>query len=261
MKDLLVNVINSMDSTSVILFLRYMSGMPPLSEGIVEWTSVSPCVSIEWPSEKGKVLRVSCVGDGGEGRWSVEKMESLGQAILELVGTEIKSRQLLGQFFVECLTCIAATLCLGMDYQTHLPSVQREMTQMKTTRKQSDGASSVLLDVEQRMAKPSPTEAFHHSLWLYLTAALSENKTSEVLEQTDTSQLLNVLSVVVECHAHLVARKQDNSSSSSPPPNLLVIQPDLDQMLGGPITLSIALGYLSALLGGARQVCISISNV
>lgn len=260
MKDLLVNVTNSMDSTSVILFLRHMSGMPPRSEGIVEWTSVSPCVSIEWPLEKSEVLRVKCVGDGEEGRWSVEKMESQGQTILELVGTEIKSRQLLGQFFVECLTCIAATLCLDVDYQIHLSSVQREMKQMKTTRKPSDGASSVLLDVEKRMAKPSPAEAFYHSLWLYLTAALSENKTSEVLEQTDVSQLLNVLSVVVECHAHLVTRKQDNSSSSSPP-NLLVIQPNLDQMLGGPITLSIALGYLSALLGGARQVCTSISNV
>lgn len=261
MKDLLVNVVNSMDSTSVILFLRHMSGMSPHSEGMVEWTSVSPCVSIEWPSEKSEVLRVRCVGDGGEeGRWSVEKMENLGQTILELVGTEIKSCQLLGQFFVECLTCIAATLCLDVDYQTQFSSIQREMKQMKTTRKPSDGASSVLLDVEERMAKPSPAEAFYHSLWLYLTAALSENKTSEVLEQTDTSQLLSVLSVVVECHAHLVTRKQDNSSPSSPP-NLLVIQPNLDQMLGGPITLSIALGYLSALLGGARQVCTSISNV
>ena len=39
------------------------------------------------------------------------------------------------------------------------------------------------------------------------------------------------------------------SSSSSP----LNFQPDLDQMLGGPITLSIALGYLSAVLSGAKQ--------
>lgn len=253
MKDLLINVINSMDSNSVILFLRHMAGMPPLSEGMVEWTSVSPFVSIEWPSEEGKVLRVRCVSDG-EGRWSVEKMESLGRAIMELVGTEIKSHQLLGKFFVECLTCVTATLCLDVDHRSSLPSIQREMKKMKATRKASDGASSVLLDVEERMATPTPAEAFQHSLWLYLTAALSENKTSEVLEQTDISQLLSILSVVVECHAHLVTRKSDNCSSSSSPPNLLVIQPNLDQILGGPITLSIALGYLSALLGGARQV-------
>ena len=97
-------------------------------------------------------------------------------------------------------------------------------------------------------------ESYRRSLALYLMAALSEENTSHVLEQTDTTALLEILAVAVECHAHITSRTNESLSSSSPSVSLLVVGPDLDHMLGGPITLSIALGYLSAILTGANQV-------
>ena len=257
MAGLLVGVLNSLDSATVILFLRHLVGMPPATEAMVKWASIAPGITAQWSSE-GNNLCVRCGGEGGEeeGGWSVEKMESVGKAILELVGTELKSSRLLGQFFIECLTYVVAILCQDVNYQTELPSVQKEMKQLTSMRtaKTSKSASPALLAIERRMREPTQREAFQHSLALYLTAAFSENMTSEVLAQADMVQLLQVLAVVIECHAHLVTRKQYSRTSSSPL-NLLVVKPDLSEMLGGPITLSIALGYLSAILGGARQVC------
>ena len=254
---LLFGVLNSMDSPAVILFLRHLAGMPLATRDTIQWVSVSPSVAVEWPSE-GSTLCVRSVCGGEEGRWSVERMESVGQAVLKLVRTELKScRQLLGQFFIECLTCVVAILCLDINYQTkQLPSVQKEMERILSaqTTKTSDGASSVLLDIEEKLNEPTQAEAFQRSLALYLTAALSENATSEVLEQADTAQLLSLLSVIVECHACVVMRQNDITTTS--PSSPLNFQPDLDQMLGGPITLSIALGYLSAVLSGAKQVIV-----
>ena len=237
----------------MIEFLRHLAGLPPAPQGTIEWLSFSTGVNVEYSSEGGGLLVRSC--EMGEG-WSVERMENMGHAILELTGTELKSSRLLGPFFLECVSHVAAVLCLDIDYQPQLASVQEEMKQIsqvgvKST-KPSGTTSSLLLDIEKRMVEPTPAETYQRSLALYIIAAISESMTSEVLEQADIAKLLSVLSVVIECHAHLVTRKSDACSSS--PVDLLMTQPDLDRMLGGPITLSIALGYLSAVLAGTRQV-------
>ena len=255
MKAVLVCILSSLDSAAALDFLRHLAGMPPAAGSNVDqpvaWLSVSPSVAVQWLPEEGR-FSVRCEGDSGEdGRWSVGRMESVGQAILEFVGTEIKSGGLLGEFFLECLTRVAAILCFDVNYEPQLLSVRKEMKSLALpeTAKKSKDASPALLAVEQKMSSPTLREAFHRSLVLYLTAALSENMTAAVLEQTDVAQLLEVLSVVVGCHAHIVTSKQGSSSS---PLNLLVVQPDLGELLGGPITLSIGLGYLSAILGAAE---------
>ena len=259
MKAVLVCILSSLDSAAALDFLRHLAGMPPAAGSNVDrpvvWLSVSPSVAVQWLPEEDR-FSVRCEDDGGEeGRWSVGRMESVGQAMLELVGTEIKSGGLLGEFFLECLTRVAAILCLDVNYEPQLLSIRKEMKSLTLpeTTKKSKYASSALLAVEQKMSSPTQREAFHRSLVLYLTAALSENLTAAVLEQTDVAQLLEVLSVVVGCHAHFVTSKQGSPSpSSSSPLNLLVVQPDLGELLGGPITLSIGLGYLSAILGAAE---------
>ena len=210
------------------------------------------CSSEEEEEGRGRLRVVSGVsGEGGGGRrWGVGRMESEGDAIVELVATVLKSNRLVGKFFTECLTFIAAVLCRDVGYQTGVASVQAEMKtqtplkRLSSTSPLTSSTSSALLDIERGSNRP---EVFHLSLALYLTASLSERWTSEVLEQADVSRLLDTLSVVVECHAHLVTKKKCKSSSLE---DLLTIQSDLDHMLGGPISLSITLGYLSALLSG-----------
>ena len=104
--------------------------MPLSTEGTVNWASVSPSIMIEWPLEGRSLCVKSVSGDGEEGRWGVEKMESVGQAILKLVGTELKLSQIVGKFFIECLTCVAANLCQDLAYQADLASVKKEIKLM-----------------------------------------------------------------------------------------------------------------------------------
>ena len=247
---MLVSVINSLDSSSVLEFLRCVSGLLLTQQKRAGWVTVSPEISIECSSEGGVLCVRSVSGEVGE-MWSVGRMERVGQAILSLVATELKSSQLLGRFFLSCLTSVVAILCLDTSYSPPHPSVQEDMKLLSRSTEASTTSSTVLLDVERKMKGASGPEAYHRSLVLYLTAALSESFTDDVLEQSDTVQLLSVLSVAVKCHAHFVTSKHESSSSV----DLLQIQPDLDRMLGGPITLSIAVGYLSAILGGAKKVC------
>ena len=251
----MVTVLNSLESVDKVQLFRHLADMPPSRAGGVEWVPVSPEVSLKFETE-GRGLCVERVR-GGEGEiWSVERMEEDGRAMVELLGTVLRPSQLTGQFFLECLTCVAAILCQDLGYQSQAPNIRTEikaMSSMKKSQKSSkSSASSVLLDIEEKSQELTQAESYRRSLILYLTAALSEEKTSDILEQTDTRQLLQLLAVVVDCHAHIVMRKENEMSSSL---NLLVVQPDLDQMLGGPITLSIALGYFSAILTGANQVC------
>ena len=255
MESVLVTIINSLDSMDKVQFLRHVAGMPPSTAGGVKWMTVSPQVTLTYPSEE-RGLRVG-VGEKGE-VWSVERMERDGRAIMDLVGAVLRSCQLIGPFFMECLTCVVAILCTDLGYQTQVSRIKTEIKSRSSVeehpKSSETSASSVLLDVERRSGEVTREESYRRSLALYLAAALSEESTSHVVEQTDTTALLEILAVAVECHAHIASRTNETLSSLSPSVSLLVVGPDLDHMLGGPITLSVALGYLSAILTGANQV-------
>ena len=243
-------LLNSVESSTIIHLLRHLCGMPFSAQSTVEWVKFSSDITIEVSSEEYAIVNLS------RENWGVERMESTGEAILEFLGTLLKSKKLIGKFFIECFRFVIAVLCNDVGYQTQVSSVQAEIRMQrpeKTTPTSSSSTSSALLDLEHKQCNLSQAEAFHRSMALYLTASLLENNTSEVLEQADTAELLDILSVAIDCHAHHVTRKKCDTSSSSLN-SLLLVEPDLDHMLGEPITLSIALGYLSALLGGAMQV-------
>ena len=253
MASVLVGIFNSLEEGDKIDFLRCLAGMSPATQCAVQWVSVAPEVHLEF-SERG--VCVGRVSGEVEEVWSAERMERDGKAILELLGKLFKSSHLIGQFFLECLTRVAAILCRDVD---HLPTVPRVKLEMKTLsslqgplNQSEPSASSVLLDIERDTHQLSQAESYHRSLALYLTAALSEERTSDVIEQADQETLLQVLAVVIECHAHLVTRKKKTLSDSLV--DLLVVQPDLQSVLGGSITLSVALSYLSAILTAANKV-------
>ena len=270
MRGVLLSVLSPLDPSAVTSFLRHLAGFPATqsTDQLVEWVAMAPSVAVQW-AQGGGGLSLRAVGkeekeegeegdvEGGGGqkvvgqRWSVERMESVGQAIMELLVAELKSRGLVGRFFIECLTHVAAIISKDVGFQPETQSVKEEMEAllMRPGAERSDGASSALLTVEQNMTTPTQREAFRRSLALYLTATLSENVSSDILEQANLPHLFEVLSVVVECHAHLTT-----SGNGSSPLQLLVAQPDLDRVLGGPISLSIALGYLTAVLGRGKKV-------
>ena len=269
----LLSVLSPLDPAAVTSFLRHLAGFPTTqsTDQLVEWVAMAPGIAVQW-SQGGGGLCLRTVGKeeeeeeeeegGGDGeqkivgavgeRWSVERMESVGQAIVELFVVELKSRGLVGRFFIECLTHVAAVISKDVGFQPETQSVKEEMEALlvRPGAERSDGASSALLTVEQNMTTPTRREAFRRSLALYLTASLSENVSSDILEQANLPRLFEVLSVVMECHAHLTT----SGDGSSSPLQLLVAQPDLDRVLGGPISLSIALGYLTAVLGGGKKV-------
>ena len=266
MKHILVGVLSSADSKTRIHFLRHLAGMaaPPQSEGHPQdWVAVADDVAVRWRQQEGcGGLSLMSVDENeeeldreGEGMWCVEKMESIGQGIMVLLKSDLRLNGLAGQFFIECLIFIAAILCQDVGYQPDEPSVRAEIEKslFPQTMKKSSDANPALLLVEQNMNRPTRRDAFYRSLVLYLVASLSENMTSDILDQADLSHLLGIISAIIECHVQLTLVKQ-HSHTASLDYRLLLAQPDLDCMLGGPITLSVALGYLSAVVGGARKV-------
>ena len=247
----------------MVTFLKQLAGFPVAGRegGGRKWLSLAPRVAIKCGGEKGeliaRVIEEGIEEEEGEERereevvggiWSVEVMESVGQGILTLLKEELKFTGIVGQFFIECLSRVAAISCQDIGYQPHTPLLgQKDHLQPSSPRKEaSNGASSDLLDIEQNMKTPTQQEAYNRSLALYLTASLSENMNSIILELASITQLLGVLSVILECHTRLHCTQ--SSSPPSSPVQLLVMQPDTETLLGGSISLSIALGYLSAIL-------------
>ena len=104
------------------------------------------------------------------------------------------------------------------------------------------GTSSALLDLE------GGDTSTDHLPVLFLVASLCEHMTVEVIEQVDLRQMLEVLLLVVTAYADFVGT--DSSRSQG----LLVVQPDLDTLPGSVIPLSIAIGLLSSVAGGAQKV-------
>ncbi|CAI8007257.1 Transport and Golgi organization protein 6 homolog [Geodia barretti] len=177
---------------------------------------------------------------------------------LTLVGAVLCSSQLIGPFFMECLTCVVAILCTDLGYQTQVSRIRTEIKSRSSVeehpKSSETSASSVLLDVERR----------------------SGEVTREEIVPPFPGPLPRGSSVRGEHQPRRGADRHhgtpgDTSSSRGVPlPHrtknkrvfvfvisicqLLVVGPDLNHMLGGPITLSIALGYLSAILTGANQL-------
>ena len=95
---------------------------------------------------------------------------------------------------------------------------------------------------------------------------------NEVLQSVQLPLLLEAVSSIVGCHAHFVSPASDRTTTSGIPgggigsgskggiggERLLLVTaaggPNLDELPGSSITLSIVFGVLSAVLGGGREV-------
>ena len=176
-------------------------------------------------------------------RQSAEEMERVGCGVVTLLTSELKQDGLVGSFFLLCLRHLSSILA----QQTRTPERQESSvspTERRETAPTSSSTASTLLVCEARLP-PSLAEAFSNSLVLYITAALCEEHSSTVIEQVCLPDLLTCLASLVASHARYCEGM-----------GKVVLRRDSpDEVLGGPITLSVAFGLLSALLSGAVQVC------
>ena len=179
-------------------------------------------------------------------RRNVEMMENIADHVINLLRSDLKSSNVPSLLFVDCLQYIAVVLCQRTGYSAVGTSMEERVHDQEIQRQTSGISSLVLLECEQ-----SIRDAFTDALVLYLTASLCEHMSGDVLETVELSQLIEVISVVVGCHARFISEWQKSNRSG-----MLVARPDLEGLLGGSITLNIAFGLLSAILGGARQVCL-----
>ena len=198
-------------------------------------------------------LTVKCLSE--EGRLEsqdTERMESVANSVISLVETDLKYNCIPGLFFTECLQHIAVVLCRSTGHSASNTSLSSKVKKERNIQmhQKSDDSSSTLLELEQVLEVPVHTEAYSNALVLYLIAALCEHMGDTVLQQSQLHDLIEVMSVIVNCHAQFV------SEEPSQKPDILLVTagPDLEKLLGGSITLSMVFGLLSAILGGARQV-------
>lgn len=229
----------------MVLVLKFLAHIPLEPQVGVEFKSLDPGVTLKY--DEGFSLKWL----SGEERMDMERMESIASCILDLLTTDLKASRLTGLLFTECLQQIAVTLCQTTGYDAADTSLQSRLERPPPGLKQnpSDSTNSDLLECERNPEVLSRSEAYGNALVLYLTAALCEHMSNEVIEQVDLPLLIETISVVVKSHAHFASKGQSSDI-------LLVIGPNLEKLFGESITLSIVFGLLSAILGGAREVCV-----
>lgn len=190
---------------------------------------------------------LSLVHQNEESTQDVHQMERVGSCVLDLFKSNADVANQLGTFFLQCLEHLAEELCKTTNYKSVKDLNVSQVTVAGREEKKNPKSSSVLLDCEQ----DSHLEAYNNALVLYITAALCEHVTEDVLKSADLHTLLTTISTVVGCHAHFCSNTLTKQHGSS---ILQITGPSLEELLGGPITLNIAFGLLSAILGGAREV-------
>ena len=169
-----------------------------------------------------------------------ERMEEVGSCILDLLRTDLKSYRLLGPLFVKCLQQLVSTL-------THQSSGPPDSENASVVGKVSSSTSSALLELEKNGR--GPMASLSDAMALYTAAAICENMGNELVEQVDRFSLLDAISSIISCHASISSLQADVKVL---PSHTKRVGPET--LTGGTLTLSIALGLMSALLAGNKLV-------
>eukprot|EP00731_Ephydatia_muelleri_P038312 Em0714g7a len=230
-------LISTVDSDATLKYL--MSFATASEQGTAELKWVSPCWTLSRGSGPGKLLEVSTTLCNEDGLQEVDKMEGRASHVVSLLKSELKANRLAGKLCLMCLGNMERVLHKAI----YKPDRGSDLSGLMG--RESERISSVLLDLEGG----DPTS--EHMTALFLVASLCEHMAMEVMEQADIRQMLEVLLLIVTAYRDFVG---SNSSSSSQVQGLLHILPDLDSLPGSVIPLSITIGLLSSIMGGARKV-------
>lgn len=175
-----------------------------------------------------------------------ERMEEIGNCVLDLLRTDMKSCRLLGPLFVKCLQWLASAL----SCQCGLAHPKDAAVAARVT----SSSSAVLLQLEE--AGEGSMTSLSDAMALYTAAAICENMGNEMLEEVDPFPLLGIISDIVRCHAHVSLPQADIKVSSSQAKRM-----GPESLTGGALTLSIAFGLMSALLAGNKPVSLCYYHV
>ena len=255
-KEVLLKLLQPADRVSLLKVVAHM----PLLSGDYEsgrsFKGVEPALALGCDEDSGLILERLTEGERLK-VYNVDRMESVANCIMDLLKSDLKSSNITGSVFTECLLHVAVVLCNATGYNASATAVAgrvKEMAEARVGLKRPEATgetNSDLLECEWSSSAAGQSEAYGNAVVLYLMAALCEQLSSEVLLQVELHRLMEAMSVVVGCHARFVSEEKSSGL-------LLMPMPDLDKLLGGPITLSVVFGLLSAILGGAREVCVCV---
>lgn len=232
-KDVLFKLLSVSESSVVVSFLEIVSGV---SEN-KQFKTLHPTLALNIIND---AQELSLVYQNKAHSLGVDEMERIGNCVLEILKTNVSD--VVGVFFLQCLDHIAEELYKETNYTMPNVLIPQSTPASVSTNKKS---STVLLECEQNLG----VESYNNTLVLYIIAALCEHMSNDVLNGADLRSLLLTISTIVGCHSHYFTQ-----SSKKQEKMFQITGPSLESLLGGPITLSISFGLLSAILGGAREV-------
>ena len=252
-------------STDVVAFLQFVSGIKDGLRSELDFKGVHPRFALVCTEETNGKLTLRAQSELQVlQELDTNKMESVGSCVLDLLQHDHKSGSVPGLLFIQCLQQLASQLCKSTGYaspslststhQTHLHQTPVAMADTRPT-------SSALLECEDLSHGLSHTQTYYNALVLYVAAALCEHMSNEVLQCIELPTLLKVVSTIICCHAHFVSSKRATSGGSQALLLTEVAEPNLDELPGGSITLSIVFGLLSAILGGGKEVKCTLATI
>lgn len=182
-------------------------------------------------------------------------MESTSRCVIMLLKSVLDSDPgLVGEFFIHCLKHLVAALSSpGHAHSSHAHTGASSHAHTGTSSHTHTGdvsLSSLLLECENTLPM-SRAEVTNRAAILHTTAALCEHMGDHVIHHAHLPSLLEACADIITCHAHILGEGQEEVR--------LEVKREYDEeMMGGPVSLNIVFGLLSAVMAGARKVSGSV---
>lgn len=188
---------------------------------------------------------------------AVLDMESTSGCVVTLLKSSLDSDpELAGEFFMHCLKHLAAALSdpshahTGDSSHAHTGDSSHSHTGDSSHTHTGDALSSPLLLECESTIPLSCAEVTSRAAILHTTAALCEHMGDHVIHHSHLPSLLGACADIIACHAHALEAGQEVG--------LEVKREYEEEMMGGPVSLNIVFGLLSAVMAGVRKVSASI---
>ncbi len=166
-----------------------------------------------------------------------EQVEELGESLIEILleYSKASKTELFRSVFMKCIDHLASLLC--KDNGTIEESNQFDGDCTITS---NVNQSNVLLKFENE------NHSLSSAIVLYLVAGICERMGDKIITEVDNLTLFNSLSTIIKCHAVSSAKTQQEV--------IITKERENTELVGGHVTLSIALGLMSAFMSANEKV-------
>ncbi len=247
--EILCQVLRAANTCELLAFLCFVSGFQPPQTEAQQTLYKRPNICIQY-SAIGTLTARTLTEEEVLRRRNAEEMERMGTGIVALLNSELKQDNIIGAFFLVCLQHLTSIILHQTGYTCSI--TEDTLKPVSYSDQQQDDVpapserSSALLDCEAKLPL-SQTEAYTSSLVLYITASICEELSSTLLQQVSLPDLLSSISALVSCHASFCEVINGKN-------HVKIVASEEHEILGGPITLGIVFGLLSAILSGIVAV-------